>query len=240
MGLDTSFVFFQNDTVAPLPVAFGNTWMTFETDTTGFFPALANISNDTTMNTVDGWGTLRIPLGDFQCLRLRQEGKTTNQSIVGGVVMSTSTETFIQYIWIGLTSFRLLSIQSQDGETNLNFTDARGVGVLDTTTTPPPTSVEESNGIPSGFELAQNYPNPFNPETVIKYQTTQSSSVELAIYNLLGQKVRVLINEVKPAGSYEARWDGTNDFGEVVSSGVYIYRLQSGEFERTKKMVFLQ
>ena len=135
--------------------------------------------------------------------------------------------------------FLLLSIQSQDGETNPDFTDARGIGVLDTTTTPP-TSVEVPNGIPSGFELAQNYPNPFNPETVIKYQTTQSSSVELAIYNLLGQKVRVLINEVKPAGSYEARWNGTNDFGEVVSSGVYVYRLQSGEFESTKKMVFLR
>ena len=118
--------------------------------------------------------------------------------------------------------------------------DASGFGVMDTTTTSPTTSVDDSNGIPSGFELAQNYPNPFNPQTVIKYQTTQSSRVELAVYNLLGQKVRVLVNEIKPSGSYEARWDGTNDFGEVVSSGVYVYRLKSGEFESTKKMVFLR
>ena len=153
MGLDTSFVFFQNDTLAPLPVAFGNTWTTFETDTTGFFPVQANISNDTTMNTIDGWGTLRIPLGDFQCLRLKQVGKTTNQGILNGVVISTSTETFIQYDWIGLNSFQLLSIQSQDGETNPNFTDARGVGVLDTTSTPPPPAQTTAYGID-----ASNFP----------------------------------------------------------------------------------
>lgn len=105
----------------------------------------------------------------------------------------------------------------------------------------PPTSVGEPGiRVPSQFSLEQNYPNPFNPETVIKYQTTESSRIELAVYNLLGQKVRVLINEVKPAGSYEARWNGANDLGKVVSSGVYIYRLQSDNFERTKKMIFLR
>jgi len=240
MGIDTSFVSFQNDTVAPLPITFNNTWMSFERDTTGFFPAIGNISIDTTINTIDGWGTVRIPLGDFECLRLRQDVQVINQAFINGQVTSTSTETYIQYDWIGRNSFQLVNIQSHDGETNPNFTDARGFGVLDTTTASPPTSVDEFNGIPSGFELAQNYPNPFNPETVIKYQTTQGSGVELAIYNLLGQKVRVLINEVKPAGLYEARWDGTNDFGEVVASGVYVYRLQSGEFASTKKMVFLR
>ena len=214
--------------------------MSFERDSTGVLPVFGNVSIDTTMNTIDGWGTVRIPMGDFQCLRLRQHVQAINQTIVNGQVISSSMETYIQYNWIGRNSFQLLSIESQDGETDPNFTDARGVGVLDTTSSSPPTSVNDSSEIPSGFELAQNYPNPFNPETVIKYQTTQSSSVELAIYNLLGQKVRVLINEIKPAGSYEARWDGTNDFGEVVSSGVYVYRLQSGEFASTKKMVFLR
>ena len=239
-GTDSSFVSFQNDTLAPLPLAFNNSWMSFERDSTGPLPGFGNVSIDTTMNTIDGWGVVRIPLGDFECLRLRQDVEVINQTIINGSVSSSSTETYIQYLWISRNSFQLANIQSQDGETNPNFTDARGFGILDTTTTSPPTSVGESNGIPSGFELAQNYPNPFNPETVIKYQTTQSSSVELAIYNLLGQKVRVLINEIKPAGSYEARWDGTNDFGEVVSSGVYVYRLQSGEFASTKKMVFLR
>lgn len=99
MGIDTSFVFFQNDTIAPLPIDFSNTWMTFERDTTGFFPAVANISIDTTVNTIDGWGTVRIPLnnggsgtvrkaiGDFECLRLRQDVKVINQTIVGGAVI---------------------------------------------------------------------------------------------------------------------------------------------------------
>ena len=179
--------------------------MSVERDSTGFLPAIGNISIDTTMNTIDGWGTVRIPLGDFQCLRLRQDVKVINQSIVNGQVFSTSMETYIQYTWIGRESFQLLSIQSQDGETDPNFTDARGVGVLDTTSSSPPISVDDSSEIPSGFELAQNYPNPFNPATLIKYQTGKSGIVELAIYNLLGQKVRVLLNETKPAGTYEAQ-----------------------------------
>ena len=239
MGTDTSFVFFQNDTLAPLPIAFGNTWMTFERDTTGLFPIVATISIDTTMNTIDGWGTVRLPLGEFECLRLKQEVKAINQDILGGIV-TESTETYIQYDWINKSSFLLASAQSQNGETNPNFTNAQGFGVLDTITTSPPTSVDDPNGIPSGFELSQNYPNPFNPETVITYQLSQNGRVELAVYNLLGQKVRVLLNEIKSVGTYEARWEGTNDHGEVVSSGVYIYRLQFGEFERTKKMIFLR
>ena len=78
------------------------------------------------------------------------------------------------------------------------------------------------------------------PATQIKYQTTQRSRVELTVYNLLGQKVRVLLNEVQPAGAHQTRWDGTDDRGRLVSSGVYVYRLRSADLERTRKMIFLR
>ncbi|MFQ5651092.1 MAG: T9SS type A sorting domain-containing protein [bacterium] len=99
---------------------------------------------------------------------------------------------------------------------------------------------ERSNQVPQRFTLGQNYPNPFNPETVISYRTAESGRVELAIYNLLGQKVRALVDETQPAGAYAVSWNGTDDLGRPVSGGVYVYRLRSGYLTQTKKMILLQ
>lgn len=230
----------QNDVLAPLPVALNSTWMTTERDTTGLFPIAANISIDTTINTVDAWGTVRLPLRDFQCLRIRQNAKVINQTILNGMVFSTSTDTYIQYNWIAKNVFLVASAQSQNGETNPNFTDAQSFGRLDSLKTAPTTRVEDTVALSSGFALVQNYPNPFNPETVIKYQTRSDGPVELVVYNLAGEKVRVLVNDVRPAGNYEARWNGTDDRGHRVSSGMYVYRLKSENLTLAKKMVLLK
>jgi len=88
---------------------------------------------------------------------------------------------------------------------------------------------------PTKFLLHQNYPNPFNPGTIIDYQLPMTSEVELSIYNLLGQKVATLVSEKQPAGRYKIKWDATGQ-----TSGVYLYRLKSGSFVLTKKMLFLQ
>ncbi len=237
---DTSIVHFQNDVLAPLPLAFNTTWMTTERDTTGFFPLAASISIDTTFNTVDAWGTVRIPLGDYQSLRIRQNVKVINQTIFNGIVFSTSTDTYIQYNWVAKNAFLVANAQSQNGETNPNFTNAQGFGRLDSLKTTPSTRVQEQAEAPVSFELLQNHPNPFNPETAIKYQIRRDGPAELAIFNLAGERVRVLVNEILPAGNYEARWNGANELGQRVSSGVYMYRLKSGATTQTKKMVLLQ
>jgi len=93
---------------------------------------------------------------------------------------------------------------------------------------------------PDRFDLSQNYPNPFNPETVIKYQLTSPSVVSLKIYNLRGQEVRTLVNEIKTAGEYEVNWDGKDNFAESVASGVYVYRLQAGDDVAVKKLTLLR
>lgn len=90
------------------------------------------------------------------------------------------------------------------------------------------------------FNLSQNYPNPFNQNTVIQYSLPKSSKVELVIYNLLGQKVRSLINQTQTAGYKIVFWDGKNDKGENVASGVYFYKLQYGDLKQTKKMLILK
>ena len=94
--------------------------------------------------------------------------------------------------------------------------------------------------MPRSFALEQNYPNPFNPETIIWYHLPQSDHVEIAIFNLLGQRVRVLVDEVKPAGSFEVPWDGTDEFGHQVASNVYFCRLKAGEFVQIKKMILMK
>jgi hypothetical protein len=94
--------------------------------------------------------------------------------------------------------------------------------------------------LPEGFGLGQNYPNPFNPDTQIRYQLPESGEVSLVVYNLLGQEVRVLVQERQEAGFYRAVWDGRDALGRSVSSGVYLTRMVSGSFSSVKKMLLLK
>jgi len=105
---------------------------------------------------------------------------------------------------------------------------------------PPPASV-----LPDKFKLYQNYPNPFNSETVIKYDVPgnaeeKSFMVEIVIYNLLGQPVRKLVDEIKEPGNYETKWDAEDSYGNPVSAGIYFYRLKTNEFTKTKKMLLIR
>ncbi|GAB4333233.1 MAG: hypothetical protein Kow0037_11460 [Calditrichia bacterium] len=95
--------------------------------------------------------------------------------------------------------------------------------------------------ITGSFELFQNYPNPFNPTTTIRFSLPVASRVKLEIYNLLGQKVRELANRQLSAGIHELVWDGRSDSGKTVASGVYIYRLTSGNgLVKSKKLLLIR
>jgi hypothetical protein len=91
------------------------------------------------------------------------------------------------------------------------------------------------------YSLSQNYPNPFNPTTTISYTLKERSRVSLRIYNVAGQLIRTLVNGTKTPGEvHTATWDGRNDTGQSVSSGVYFYKLVAGSYVQTKKMVLLK
>ena len=106
----------------------------------------------------------------------------------------------------------------------------------------PITSVEETHSIsiPKFFKLYENYPNPFNPETQITYELAANGKVVLNIYNLVGQKVRTLVNSSEGPGIKKVTWDGRNNAGQRVPSGLYIYQIQAGAFIESKKMVLLR
>ena len=95
-------------------------------------------------------------------------------------------------------------------------------------------------GIPLEFALMQNYPNPFNPSTTIDYQMPSPSHVEIAVYNILGEKVSTLVNELQPAGYYTVQWNGRNDAGVQMASGLYFYRMRAADFSGLNKMLLIK
>ena len=110
-------------------------------------------------------------------------------------------------------------------------------------TVQPPTNVDEQiaeHAIPQTYIISQNYPNPFNPETIIRYQLPRSSQVVLKIFNILGQDVQTLINTQQQAGYYSIVWNGKDNNGMVVPSGVYIFRIEAGDFIRANKMILIR
>ncbi len=102
------------------------------------------------------------------------------------------------------------------------------------------TGVDEQE-IPDAFALRRNAPNPFNPMTVIKYELPVGGHpVRLEIFAISGQRIRTLVSEIQSAGYHETIWNGKNDAGEQVASGMYFYRLRAGEFQRTEKMTLIK
>jgi parallel beta-helix repeat protein len=123
------------------------------------------------------------------------------------------------------------------------------IGALENILGNPVTGIQNGlNQMPNQFHLYQNYPNPFNPQTRIKYELPHSGKVVLKVYNIVGEEICTLVDEVKPAGSFEVLWDGRDNTGYLVASGVYLYRIEaqdpsasSGQgFVQTKKMLLLQ
>jgi hypothetical protein len=94
--------------------------------------------------------------------------------------------------------------------------------------------------LPTEFALSQNVPNPFNPTTIVQYALPKDAQVNIAVYNVLGQHVKTLVNDMQRAGMQTVTWDGTDNSGSSVASGVYFYKIRAGDFSDTKKMVLLK
>ena len=101
-------------------------------------------------------------------------------------------------------------------------------------------SLADVTVMPEKFTLHQNYPNPFNPVTTLRYDLPENGNVNITIYDMLGRQVKTLINQNQDAGYRSVVWNATNNYGEPVSAGIYLYQIQAGEYMQTKKMVLLK
>ena len=99
---------------------------------------------------------------------------------------------------------------------------------------------ESAHELPAEWQLNQNHPNPFNPETRISYQVPKTSLVKIEVFNLLGQRIKTLVNEEKSPGTYQINWNGMDDQGKSVVSGIYLYRMQTQSFNQMKRMILLR
>ncbi|MDZ7725829.1 MAG: T9SS type A sorting domain-containing protein [candidate division KSB1 bacterium] len=128
------------------------------------------------------------------------------------------------------------TIDAQFGSINPAFYDAWDFDARE----PLISGVEEKGQTPLQFALMNNYPNPFNPVTTIEYSLSNTEKVELSVYNVIGEKVAELVNQEQSAGEYSIQWDGTDQMGNKVSTGVYIYQIRAGSFTSTQKMVLVK
>ena len=157
-------------------------------------------------------------------------------SVDGGIFVSTDNGDTWSPVNAGLTNPDIETIHfSPAGQF---FAGTVGGGMVTTST---PTDLGDHPAVvPTDHRLLQNYPNPFNPSTAIAYTLPRAEYVELTIFNTLGQTVITLSPGMQNAGSYTVKWDGLNEAGNPVASGVYFYRLQAGPEASTKSMVLMR
>jgi hypothetical protein len=191
------------------------------------------------------WAKMMLPIGvaDNSFVQgLSVDGNSTlwasfvdNYSNLGKGVSFTTTGG-ASWTHVGLDSVRLNQLVSY-GDTTYALTQASGSFKM---TAAIQTGVDDPAAVPRSFALMQNYPNPFNPSTTIEYSLERRAQVTLNIYDVLGQSVKRLVDESKSAGEYRVVWDGRNESGKSVASGVYFYRLEVNNHVDSKKMILLK
>ncbi len=163
-------------------------------------------------------------------------GSSWDTALVEDVVHRAAHKTLNLTAWAGEPCLMLKFVYMESGGNNkwwaIDNVILRGL--------PASTGIHDPVQTPKPIILRQNYPNPFNPSTVISYQLAVSSEVTLKIYNLLGQEVRTLVSGRQNAGVHSVTWDGRNEGGESVASGIYLYRLVAGGKVLTRKMTLVK
>jgi hypothetical protein len=219
--VDLSVEYLIDVDVRPLPDGIGT-------------PAMYTLYYSWVVNTGDGIDFFHLEASSAHAWSVEIIGSSTTDYVAPGDSVEVGVRT-------------LVPADAEDGDSDdmtLTATSAMDGTVFDSevvTTTVTGSAAGEWEGIvPGVFKLFQNYPNPFNPTTRIEFTLEQASEVRLEVYNVLGQKIRTLLEGYFPNGSHEAEWDGMTESGAKVSSGIYFYRLSTNEFSRTRKMMLMK
>jgi hypothetical protein len=178
--------------------------------------------------TVDGWHHMKVEVRTINDSTTAFWCYFDGQMLLGSPIYDTG-EDQMDSGQFGLYSFQ------QDGDGIAAYFDNIVVNDL-------VTSVEDNSNsiIPNEIALEQNYPNPFNPETQISYKLATGGYISLAIHDLLGREIKTLVSEEQPSGNYTVSWDGRDELGNKVPSGIYFYSLKAGKFVESKKMIMMK
>jgi hypothetical protein len=261
IGIGTTTPFFSGgyvytslSTDYAFPVTLGKQW---QRNSEFAAPATLNVlgtpinttvlTTDNDLFTVDASGTLVLPSGTFECVRIKQIRYVTLKGQLAGQWLTVRNDTLTTYEWWAKRVGLLLQVSSHSGEKNENFTDAGYVARLSSTNIS--TGVEctpdcpPAASMPDRCTLGQNYPNPFNPSTSIAYAISEPSHVEVAVYSLLGREIAVLDRGLRQAGTFTVSWDGRDKRGMRMPSGIYFCRLSAASLKdgrtevQTRKLV---
>ena len=201
------------------PSTYNSQWMQTFTQSIYLNGSLITSSSVSLNAMIDAYGTMTLPGGaSYNALRIREETTIGGNTSVGYTFV-TSSGAQVNVEANG-------SNPPSSGTITANSTSYNSALV---------TSVEQISGLPQNFELTQNYPNPFNPSTKIEYSIPEESFVQLKVYDILGNEVATLVHEEQSVGTYRADFSGSN-----LSSGMYIAKLQAGNFIQTRKMLLLK
>ena len=265
-GNDTSLFFTSNDTLTVFPLTYQKEWTQIEVDSLDLGNGLLSITTDTTYNIVDGFGSVSIPAGSFECLRLRQETNSSSKTILNGVELPEDKDFSISYTWLSKEAFTVASMSSLEREDNPNFSMASSFGRLvsvegsptdttgmDTTmnpvdTTMMDTTVMDTTGMDttatstqSLLEVVDNVslgPNPATGYIQLNFHLPQSRELNIEILDLQGRRVDLLLRGTQNPGIYLIQWQGEASSGSFVPDGHYLLLMRSGDRVYTEKFLW--
>lgn len=183
----------------------------------------------TVNSTIEGTVTLNGGSGNVEDVEITAEAITVNPDANGDYIITIVPGTYD--VTAELEGYDLATIEE------VVVTEGNATTGVDFTLEP---IVSSENIIVANTKLGDNYPNPFNPITNIAYSISEIGKVTIEVYNLKGQLVKTLVNEIKETGEYSINWNGTDKTNKPVSSGVYLYKMKSGNYSSTRKMILMK
>ncbi len=211
--------------VMPLPLEYNNTWTTIVADTFTVPGVGTELTERRNSYHVDAWGTLTLDSGSYDTIRLRNDSVQRITLSVLGVPISIDSVRTVDYEWFSPQSLFVLSISGYPGEDSPTM--VRNADVMMVTTRQTGIKNDLLVSRPQEFTLEYNYPNPFNPVTTILFSLETTGPTSLIVYDMMGRRVRHLVEGIRVAGQHRVVWDGRDDRGQPVASGTYLYSLRA-------------
>ncbi|MFH1850912.1 MAG: DUF5689 domain-containing protein [Candidatus Neomarinimicrobiota bacterium] len=204
--------------------------------------------------TAEQWGNVMVKLSDLTVTKVNPAGSNLNSGMFavsdGSGEIWIDHDSWVIFDWWEITGPPAVgaAIDSIIGWVYHHFDTYSDTGVTVYKVVPiyvediyfPVVGVAENAPLPKQYALNQNYPNPFNPTTAIQFELADAQRVKMIVYDVLGRQVRTLVSSDMPAGTFTVVWDGNNNHGQMVSTGVYFVRLVAGDFVSVKKMTLLR